>query len=193
MAIATLTSNIRACFDTGCTTLNIYDTTGVESTANSGGWGATNINTADVTGAIITYTTPGGSPVEVDVTSAITSQTTVGCEFLLASIELPALDGDYDFSYAVTAASGTKTKTISILSLCVVRCCIDKLWAKAALGLMEEDCNCVDDKTSYTNRALVAEATYRAILSGTSCNNTNARAALLAKLQRICKLENCNC
>lgn len=193
MAIATLTSNIRACFDTGCTTLNIYDTTGGESTANSGGWGATNINTADVTRSTITYTTPGGTPVDVDVTSVVNAQTTVIGEFLLASITLPALDGDYNFSYLINTVSETKTKTISILSLCVVRCCIDKLWAKAALGLMEEDCNCVDDKTSYTNRALVAEATYRAILSGTSCNNTNSRAALLTKLQRICKLENCNC
>ena len=195
MAVDTLTPNFRVCWEDDCKTIKVYDTTGAHSPANTGGWGAANITASAATRAMFYYTKPGETTAtELDKTTIVNLQTPVGGEFVLATITLDnAKDGDWTFEYKVFDGAEVVIKKYTVTSLCVVRCCVDKLWAKAASGLMSEDCNCIDDKTSYTSRALVAEATYRAIVSGTSCDNTNARTALLEKLQRICKLENCNC
>lgn len=191
MAINTLTPKLRICFD-GCSTIKVYDSTGAETVTNTGGYGATNINPADIDSATISYTVPNGSEVTVDVTAAVNAQTTVDGEFLIAEIDITALDGSYLFVYTLTDLGASVVKRCNTYSLCVVRCCVDKLWAQAALGLIEEDCECL--KTgSAMDRALLAEGTYKAIVHGTASLNTGVRDALLAKLQRICKLENCNC
>lgn len=192
MAITTLTPKIRVCFTDDCSKIKVYDTTGAESTANAGGYGATNILPVDVGSAVITYTAPGETAVDVDVTANVNAQATVAGEFLIAEIDISPKDGSYSFIYTLTDGVLTVTKKCSVYSLCVVRCCIDKLWAKAALDLVEADCKCTE-KSSYANKALQAEAIYNSIKNGASCNNAGIRDALLTKLQRICKLENCNC
>jgi hypothetical protein len=192
MAITTLTPNIRVCVSDSCSTLKVYDTTGAEATANTGGYGATNILPTAIDTAVVSYTAPGGSSVDVNVLAKVNAQATVAGEFLIAEITISPKDGSYSFVYTLTDGGLTVTKRCTIYTLCVVRCCVDKLWAKAALDLVEADCNC-HETTSYSNRAMQAEAIYRAILHGASCNQLKIREALLTKLQRICKLENCNC
>jgi hypothetical protein len=192
MAITTLTPKIRVCFTDSCSKIKVYDTTGAESTANAGGYGATNVLPAAISTAVLSYTAPGGSQVDLDVVANVNAQAVVAGEFLIAEIDISAKDGSYSFIYTLTDGGLTVTRHHSIYTLCVVRCCIDKLWAKAALDLVEADCNC-SDKTSYMNRATQAEAIYMAIRNGASCNNPGVRDSLLAKLQRICKLEKCNC
>lgn len=197
MAITTLTPKIRVCFTDDCSKIKVYDTTGAESTANAGGYGVTNILTTAVTTATVSYTAPGGSQIDVDVTANVNAQATVAGEFLIAEIDISPKDGSYSFIYTLTYGALpetvlTVTKKCLVYSLCVVRCCVDKLWAKAALDLVEADCNC-SESSSYMNKALQAEAMYKAIMNGASCNNIGIRDALLTKLQRICKLEKCNC
>lgn len=193
MAINTLTPNIRACITDNCTKLKIYDTTLAVSTANTGGWGVANIEASAVDAASIVYTLPDGTSTTISVTTAVTSQLIVSGEFLIAEFTITPADGVYSFVYTVTEGVDSVNKSISIFNLCSARCCIDKLWAKAAQNLVAGDCGCSSDKPSYTKTAMLAEATYNAILNGVSCGDTVTRDALLAKLQRICKLENCNC
>jgi len=193
MAITTLTPTIRVCFSDNCSKMKIYDTTGAESVANTGGWGATNVNPVDVTAAVLSYTVPGEDAVELNVLTTVNAQTTVTGEFLLAEVDLTTGDGTHSFVYTLTDGALSVVKYHTIFSLCAARCCIDKLWAKAALNLVEEDCGCTENSSSYASKALLAEAIFKAISNGVSCSNANVRDALLTKLQRICNLENCNC
>jgi hypothetical protein len=193
MAISTLTPTLRACFTDNCTKIQIYDTTLAISTANPGGWGTANINAAAVDAASVAYTLPDGSVTTLNVTTAVNAQATVSGEFLIAEFTITPVDGVYTFSYTLIEGVDSVNKSITIFNLCSARCCVDKLWAKAAQNLVAGDCGCTSDKPSYTKTAMLAEATYNAIMKGVSCGDTVTRDALLLKLQRICKLENCNC
>lgn len=194
--IATLVPTIRVCITDNCSKIKVYDTTSAYSTANTGGYGATNILATAVDSASLSYTISGSStPVVLDVSATVIAQTTVSGEFLLAEITISPLDGEYSFLYSVVDGVTTKTYSTSIYNLCSVRCCVDKLWVKAANNA-DNDCNCGcsdGKKASYSSIAMTAEATYMAIVNGVSCANTTTRDNLLKKLQRICKLENCNC
>lgn len=193
MAIGTLTPKIRACFE-GCSKIKVYDTTGAESTANTGGWGVTNDIPANITAATITYTTPSNSTAtSVNVLTNVNAQAVVSGEFLLAEIDITAEDGSYIFKYTLTNNTNSVTRDLEIFSLCVVRCCIDKLWAKVAANALGEDCKCTGEKTTALEKAELAEGWYNAIRFGAACNSTTIKNELLKKLQRICKLENCNC
>jgi hypothetical protein len=148
-----------------------------------------------VTIATLEYLTPGATDyVAVNVLTTVNAQTTVVGEFKLAEEIITPLDGEYKFKYTLSDGVGTVSKSISVFILCGVRCCIDKLWAKAAQNLSsDEDCGCSGSTTSYSKKAALAEAYYVAITHGVACGDTVTRDALLKKLQRICKLENCNC
>lgn len=193
MAIGTLTPKIRVCFSESCSKIKVYDTTGVESTANPGGWGATNILPPDIDNAKLTYTTPSGSDTSYYIQSNINAQTTVSGEFLIAEIDITAEDGYYSFVYYLEDSGVLVEKRLHTYSLCVVRCCVDKLWAQVAANALSEDCKCTGEKTTALEKAEIAEGLYNAIRFGAACNSSSVKDTLLGKLQRICKLENCNC
>lgn len=194
MAISTLTPKIRVCISNDNTTLTIYDTTRPYNLAtNSGGWGAPNIVAADIDVAVVSYTTPGGSPITSNVLTAVNAQVPVVDEYVLGSFTIPALDGEYAFTYTVTAGGEPVIVTLSIFWMGGVRCCIDKLWASHASHLIGEECECTGKANPYDIQAMEAEGIYGAIKHGVSCANTVERDKLLKKLQRICKLNKCNC
>ncbi len=196
MAIGTLVPTIRVCITDNCSKIKVYDTTSAYSTSNTGGYGTTNIKADTVDSASISYTVTGNLiPTVIDVSTTVQAQDTVVGEFLVAEITIDPLDGEYSFLYSIVDGVTTKTYSTSIYNLCSVRCCVDKLWVKAANGSTSDcDCGCSDGKkTDYSTKAMTAEATYMAIVNGVSCANTTTRDNLLKKLQRICKLENCNC
>lgn len=194
MAITTLVPKIRACITDGCSTLKVYDTTGSISTENVGGWFGTNEDPANVTSATLSYTTPSDlTPVVVDVLATVNAQATITGEFLLASITLTPEDGLYSFVYTLTVNDLSVVKNFSIYSMCGVRCCVDKLWAKVAANALGEECKCTGQKTSALERAEIAEGLYNAIKFGAACNTTSVKDIILKKLQRLCNLEKCNC
>jgi len=195
-----LEPKIRVCFTENCSKLNIYDTTGEVSVDNTGGYGAPNNVPVDIETATITYVTPGGSATTIDVVANVNAQTTLVNEFLIATIDLTALDGEYSFTYNLSTdivgeiAAGSYTVSLAVFSLCNARCCVDKLWSKVAQNIINnEDCNCSGDPDSYLNKAYIAESLFKAIKYGIACNNSIAKNEILKKLQRICKLEKCNC
>ena len=194
MAIGTLIPTIRACTADRCTVIKVYDTTDeYDVTSNEGGWGVTNTLPTTITAATLTYTPPGGSATDVDVLELVNAVDPVTGEFLIAEITLDAADGEYEFTYSLSVDDATVTASLTIFSLCVVRCCVDKLWAKAAKEQAITNCDCTLTSTSYSTRALQAEALYKAISNAVSCGSETTRDTLLLKLQRICNLENCNC
>lgn len=194
MAITTLTPKIRACNINSCSTFRIYDSTLILSTANAGGWDATNEEPINITSATLAYTTPSNSTsVEIDVLANVNAQVVVQGEFLLADIDVTPEDGLYSFTYTLESSDGIVTVRSSLYSLCVARCCVDKLWAKVATNALSEECNCTETKSTNLQKAEIAEGLFNAIKFGAACNSTSVKDAILKKLQRICNLENCNC
>lgn len=193
MALSDLTPTISACVVSGCTSMAITDTTGVFSVTNTGGWDSgVTINVSSITSAIITITTPDGSEVTTDVTSQL--PTSVLGEFSFNNIDLPeACDGEYTIEYSLSDNVNTKTISITIYSLCVVRRCVDKMWGNYALNeFTDSTCNCSQSSLSLKETAELGEALYNSIQNSAICNNA-IRDSLLAKLQRLCAIQDCTC
>jgi hypothetical protein len=194
MAIATLVPKIRVCISNNNTTLTVYDSTRPYNLAtNSGGWGTTNVVAADIDVATVTYTAPGGTPVINDVLPAVNAQLPVVDEYVLGTYTITPVDGTYSFSYEVTDGTDSVVVSHTVFWMGSVRCCIDKLWAKHAQHLLGDACKCTGKSNPYDIQAMEAEGIFGAIINGVSCTNTVDRDKLLEKLQRICKLNKCNC
>jgi hypothetical protein len=193
MAISTLTPCFRVCFTENCSKILVYDTTDVETIANPGGWGDSNVFPVAIEAATITYVNPVGTSEVIDVIVPVNAETTVTGEFLIGEIPVINSDGVNTFKYVLTIGGVSVSKTLTTYSLCNVRCCVDKLWAKVASDALGEDCKCSGEKTTAIEKAELAEGLYAAIQYGASCNSSDIKNEILKKLQRICKLENCNC
>lgn len=181
---------ICAGFKDKCSTIVIKDITGAYNVdTNATGWGSPNDVTTDVSEATIQVDTPN---VSIEGESVLDSlPTTVTGTFDLTEITVPPLDGEYTITYTIAGSdlAAPQEAKIKIFSSCVVRACIDKMWAKYADAVLE-NCKCSQLKE---NNALEAEALYRAMMSSTGCLDANARTAILKKIQRLCELEDCKC
>lgn len=195
MALENLIPNISGCIENSCGQLTIKDITGVyHVTENPGGWEAIEtIEAANVTALTLIITLPDGTINDpVDILSQLPDPVTG--EFTFTSLDIPSADGEYSILYTINVGELTKQVILTIYSLCNVRCCVDKMWANYAKELISgTDCGCVDSKTNTHDKAKLAESLLKALTSSTICNSTNLRNSLLEKLQKICKLEDCNC
>lgn len=109
-------------------------------------------------------------------------------EFLLAVFNFPNYeDGKYKIELILKSEEETYHTEFTFISLCKTRCCIDKLWLKYS-----ENCNCKCSDKTY-EMTVQAEALYKLVANGASCDNENSVLEILKKLNRICKLENCKC
>jgi hypothetical protein len=183
-----LDNKICAQIYASCAKLKVTDISGAYNVdTNQTGWGNPNINTSDIEFAYLNITYANGATAQTNVLSSL--PVTVTDSFLLKDININPLDGELIIEYQlITFDKVEYIAKIKIFSACLVRCCIDKMWAKYALS--DVDCDCCKDTES---RALQAEALYRAMMSSTACLNASVRNKLLAKLQRLCELEDCNC
>ncbi len=180
---------LSICNSSNCSTVSITDTTGTyDASDNTGGYGAPNPLTGDTTSAIIVITYQDGSVTTTDVTSQHPNPQTTET-FTFTDIALPStLDGSYTVKYTVINPTGTYVVNSCMILTCNARCCIDKMWAKAA----EEasyDCGC----DSYMKKALQAEGMLKALKNSAILSNDVARDKLLDTIQRLCKMEDCNC
>lgn len=197
MALSSLTPTISACTENSCRVLTIRDTTGVyDLTDNPGGWqNAATVLAGDITAAVLNITLPDGTTMdEIDVLADLPNPITGAFDF--PSITLPEqVDGKYIIEYTLTEGATSKTKRLSIYSLCNSRCCIDKMWSKYAnnIDATSDGCGCSPKTILTKDRALLAETLMKAINSSAMCNNETSRDLLLAKLTRICALEECDC
>jgi hypothetical protein len=183
---------LSACID-NCTSLLIYDNTLEQSGSNTGGWSNTNPNPNDSITAVLTITHPDLTveTVTLDVTDLPSSVTT---KFLLATVDLTGT-GKYKIVYTITiqddsdnpTVTYTRSNCLEIFNLCSLRCCVDKMWVKV---YDNNDCCCSKD---YMKTAMEAEALYKAIQHATGSVEDQTRNILIKKLERICKLAECNC
>lgn len=180
---------LSVCNSSDCSTVSITDLTGTyDASTNVGGYGTPNPFTRDTTLATIVITYQDGSTNTTDVTSQMPNPQTTET-FTFADIALPStLDGEYAVKYTVVNPTGTFTEDVCVILTCNARCCIDKMWAKAA----EEasyDCGC----DSYMKKAMQAEGMLKSLKNSAIFSNETARNKMLATIQRLCKMENCNC
>lgn len=194
MAITDLALKFNVCIKENCGKIVISDTTGNYNVdSNPGGWGTSNPDANDIVEASITCIFPSGAIEVFPIQDVLHAQSETALPFELLVFENEELDGIYEYTYTVSDGEEETSFTITKFSLCNVRCCIDKLWAKAALGLTIQDCNCGGKTELYCQKATQAEALYKAIIAAASSGKDLVRNELLKKLQRICSLENCNC
>jgi len=148
-----------------------------------------NIQGSDVTEASISYKLGDGDYTVVDITANI-PDTVVG-EFIAAEIEMEGYeDGYMTILYTLTTASTTYTKTYLKIFTCSSRCCVDNMWADIA----DSACgNCECDLEEKISNALMAEGFLRAIKSAGSCATSTGVNAMIAKIEKLCDWEDCNC
>ena len=187
-----LEPKVKACIKDNCSSLKITEISlAYNEDTNEGGWGFPNVNPNEVDSITVVVTGPTGESTIYPIDLIDIIEPVVG-EFEL--ITIPALgDGSYTIKYIVVVEGESLTYSTSFYNLCSVRCCVDKLWAKAATETTVGDCGCHEGKATYSKKASDAEALYSSILSCIACNKPVTRDLLLKKLQRLCNLEKCNC
>lgn len=182
---------ISICALNSCSTLRIEEITRAYNVLNNlYGWGSPNASTADLLTAQLIITSPGGTITTIDVLSQIPVPYVE--EFLFNDISITPEDGEWSIQYILTTASTTYSNISKIFLSCAVRCCIDKTWKK----VLDKDLGCGCDYTSIddlTKKVLFMESLYYSMNSAGSCNNSDARDKILKQLQRLCKIEKCNC
>jgi hypothetical protein len=188
-----LKPQVNPCIDGSCKVLNLTEISGIYTSANTGGWGAPNIQPSAASSAILTITTPNGSVITENILSQLPS-TYIG-PFALNPVDIDAEDGEYKIKYEVVAGSTTYKYTQCYFSACVVRCCIDTLHADIVKKAAEtESCKCnYKQLQEMRDRAALMEAMYKEMLCGASWDNVADRDKLLAQLQKLCKINKCNC
>lgn len=195
MALADLDLKLKACFKNNCTTIEFLDNTqAYNAITNPGGWngspvtigaGAIEIATIDYKH----YSEPSFNRVDV-LSALIEDPDNITGAFILAEEIISTGDGLYTFIYSVDyeGSPGAKTITCYQYSLCNVRCCIDKMWLKLT------SINCPENwNKDLLEKIRYSEGLYKAIGSIAKMGNYTLANEYLAKLQRICSLEKCNC
>lgn len=192
--MSTLKPSISPCITDNCETLNLTENTGIYSTSNTSGFGAPNIDPSAVDSAILVITTPSGTVITEDILSQLPA-TYIG-PFELNSIDIDAEDGEYTIVYTIVDGEITYTQTYCYFSSCVVRCCIDKLWAIIIDKELDTTINCECDANELTklqNKAMFMEALYKEMLCSATWNNVTTRNKILVQLKRLCKINDCDC
>lgn len=172
----------------GCSTVEISDITGLYSAENTTGWGAPNLERADVIEALLTikYTNSDGvsSTTIVDVTTEV--QTAVTESILLNTYTLVG-DGVLDITYSIKAETESYSVTLTKAIFCNVKCCVQKL----AVGLAKELCEPCN-KGAKTEKFLSAYTLLLGLSSIVICTGQTAYLKLLKQLQKLCG-EKCGC
>lgn len=182
---------IKASFRNNCSELVITDVTKeYNASTNTGGWGAPNIVTTDVTEAYIVIG-DGSTETRYDVIDNLINPVTD--EFELTSIEDTYGDGEWTITYNVYYGDILYTCTITVFTICEVRCCIDKMWLSYIESIGGEPCHCGCSNDIKLNDVLKAEALYKSLTRAAGCLNATTRDKILSQLQKICAYSKCQC
>lgn len=162
--------------------LTVKDITSFYSENNTNGWGCPNISFADVTNAKFIVTNSLGSN-EYNVTSEVQNINDYNGSYEFDDITLNSyVDGITTVQFLITANNTQYSNTVTFISLCNIRKCIDKLWLDLANASCDNKCNIID----YIEDAELAESLYQALLSAGVCYDVNVINNLLSKLNKLC-------
>jgi len=190
-----LIPKLSVCSLNACSTLRIKEITGLyNSIKNLYGWGSPNPGVADALTATLEITSPSGTVTTIDVLSQLPNPYVEA--FYFTDISITPEDGEWTIQYIITTTDGkviyTYSNILRTFLTCSVRCCIDKIHAKVLNNY--EDCGCGCTNISELEQKVnFMESLYDTMMSTNSCNNSDTRDKILTQLQRLCKLEKCNC
>ena len=190
-----LIPKLSVCALNSCSTLRIKEITGVyDALTNLYGWNTPNIGTTNIITAELIITSPSGTITTTDVTSQFVIPYVEA--FYFTDISITPEDGEWTIQYLIHYLDGkinnTYSNILKTFLTCSVRCCIDKIWSKVLNNYSDCGCGCIniselEQKTSFM------ESLYDTMISAAACNNSDTRNKILIQLQRLCKLEKCNC
>lgn len=187
-----LIPKLSVCNLNACSTLRIKEITGLyDSLTNLYGWDTPNVDTNEITSAELIITSPSGTVTTIDVESQLPHPYVEA--FYFTDISITPEDGEWTIQYKIVAKAGpTYSNILRTFHTCSVRCCIDKIWAKVLNNYSDCGCGCTDI-SELEQKANFMESLYDTMMSAASCNNSDTRNKILTQLQRLCKLEKCNC
>lgn len=186
-----LIPKLSVCALNSCSTLRIKEITGIyDASTNLYGWETPNIGTADINIAELIITSPSGTITTVDVTSQFVIPYVEA--FYFTDISVTPEDGEWSIQYLISTTTTTYSNILKTFLTCSVRCCIDKIWAKVLNNYTDCGCGCTDI-SELEQKANFMESLYDTMISAAACNNSDTRDKILTQLQRLCKLEKCNC
>lgn len=190
--------NINVTEDSDCLGIQVFETTGAYSAANTTGWDEAGAvvgipATTDALTATLTIKHPDGTEVVIDVSGTFpTTDNTI--PFAISNTDLGFSDsitpGIYLFTYDVTTGGEVEfdyTKQCYVLLRCSANCCIDQMFAKVDTG----DCATCSD--TNLKRAIEAQGYLCAAISALGCDRITDAQALIDKVNYLCELTNCKC
>ncbi len=192
--MTTGTLNLYSCVVNGCTQIRFYETTGIYSSTNTGGYGngssGQNYPLSSYTSAILTITSPSNVVYTVNLTSKGFPTNNVSHYYDLTSTDLGGLlnleDGKWTFKYDVTGTGPALSRTVYQLFYCNAECCVNEQLNN--LTLLDCDCNCDDvDYKNYTKTWTFLQA----LKNAAECGDYNSFTNILKILDRLCKNINC--
>lgn len=183
-----------------CRTLEVSDVSGNIGTSSTG-WGSPNLAKGDVTKATLQILAPGQSTyTSFTVTSQVAGSSTSASEFLLQNIVPSDLSltstqfpsGQYELIYTVEANEDEFSPYIyktKFIVACQEQCCVDKMWAKVAAKSL--CCDCAEFE--YTKKTVLASSLLEALYKAGECMSLQEVTDLIARIKRICLLNDCGC
>ncbi len=184
--MATLKPTFSVCLKDKCANLQLTDTTGTGTDKWEDSVSGSDINTGEI---IITF--PSGSTQTEDITSQIPD--TVSGDFTYNDISLDNKeDGIHSIKYKLTNSDLDPSEVYSreedILFTCNVECKQDSMVGKIPEKI-REGCG----HGSFIESAMLGEALIEALKSSAACYKTTNISSILSRLDRIHKLNDCNC
>lgn len=183
-----LSIDFNICMESDCTTFTLYETTGTYSATNTGGWGAPNPLTSDMTSAILQVKAPDGTISNINLLTLgfPSSNPSFSYDFLASTVG-DYEDGKWEFLLYYSDGVTTYQKKHNRLFYCTTQCCIDTMIASVVV----EDCNCCEADTTV-KRYLKAKVFLDALKNAARCFQTDNFTAIKAILDRICANSGCN-
>lgn len=192
--------NFSVCTENSCKNFTFIETTGTyDATTNPTGWGAPNSLIAWATAATLDIYKPGNTTTTPDLTIdlfAVTPDnwptTDNTLEYLITNTVLGVsgklTDGFWKFVYSVTVQEVDTIKvykqTKYIATTCNAKCCVDGLFAE----IEDFECDCME---AAINKAITAQAIYKAMESAGKCGNLTKFNKLKSMLTRMCNNQDC--
>lgn len=184
--------NFDVCLDKACDTFTLTELTGVYSSTNTGGWGAPNALTSDITVAILQVTSPGGSVYTINLLSPVSGFPSANPSFDYDLLPgdlggmTNAADGHWQFFlYYRTAAGTVYQKTKNYLFYCNSECCVQELLADIDISC--DSCDNDDKIENYTK----ASAFLAGLKNAARCFQTSNFDSIQAILTKLCKNSTC--
>ena len=175
-----------------CDELLFTDTTGdYVAVTNEGGWGAPNLDRANVTSSFLNILGPDGVLLIIDITADVIAGTLEICiTSALAGLSGDFADGIYEITWTVSDATTQYQECVEEFLFCQAKCKVDKLIA----GLELADCCCTNKSGNTTaDNVLLAFTLLKGLESAACCYKITKFNDLLAAIDAISKITCKNC